>query len=117
MTDRREFLQVAAGVAAVPAIGAAGLALPAAVAGAQAAAPAAASAFAQPSRLPPGVSRPDFNRALTAWRAAVGADGVFTTDADVALYRDAYSPYWDEPEERVASAAVAPSTLEQVQAV
>ena len=25
---------------------------------------------------------------------------------DVALYRDAYSPYWGEPEERLASAAV-----------
>ncbi|MEO6368734.1 MAG: FAD-binding oxidoreductase, partial [Steroidobacteraceae bacterium] len=67
--------------------------------------------------LPPNVSAANFNRALAAWRAAVGNDWVFTTDADVALYRDAYSPYWDEPEERVASAAVAPSTLEQVQAV
>jgi 4-cresol dehydrogenase (hydroxylating) len=63
------------------------------------------------------VSRSDFNRALAAWRDAVGADWVFTSDADVGLYRDAYSPYWDEPEERVASAAVAPQTLEQVQAV
>ncbi len=67
--------------------------------------------------LPPNVSAANFNRALAAWRTAVGSDWVFTADADVALYRDAYSPYWDEPEERVASAAVAPSTLEQVQAV
>ncbi len=42
---------------------------------------------------------------------------VFTKDEDIALYRDAYSPYWDEKEERVASGAVAPATLEQVQAV
>ncbi len=67
--------------------------------------------------LPPGVSESDFSSALSDFRAAVGDDWVFTSDADVALYRDAYSPYWGEPEERVASAAVAPSTVEQVQAV
>jgi FAD/FMN-containing dehydrogenase len=66
---------------------------------------------------PPNVSTANFNKALTAWRQAVGAEWVFTSDEDVALYRDAYSPYWGEPEERVASAAVAPQTLEQVQAV
>ncbi|MEN9705060.1 MAG: 4-cresol dehydrogenase [hydroxylating] flavoprotein subunit [Pseudomonadota bacterium] len=67
--------------------------------------------------LPPNVFATDFNAALAGWRDAVGSDWVFTSDADVALYRDAYSPYWDEPEERRASAAVAPSTVEQVQAV
>jgi FAD/FMN-containing dehydrogenase len=67
--------------------------------------------------LPPNVSRSDFDAALAAWREAVGAEWVFTKDEDVALYRDAYSPYWGEPEERVASAAVAPRTLEEVQAV
>lgn len=66
---------------------------------------------------PPNVSAANFNRALDAWRDSVGRDWVFTTAEDVALYRDAYSPFWGEPEERVASAAVAPSTLEQVQAV
>ena len=66
---------------------------------------------------PPNVSRTAFDAALTAWRGAVGAEWVFTADADVALYRDAYSPFWGEPEERVASAAVAPANLEQVQAV
>ncbi len=66
---------------------------------------------------PPNVSPTAFNAALTAWREAVGPEWVFTSAEDVALYRDAYSPYWDEPEERVASAAVAPATLEQVQAV
>jgi 4-cresol dehydrogenase (hydroxylating) len=67
--------------------------------------------------IPSGVSRSDFDQVLRAWRGSVGSDWVFTADADVALYRDAYSPYWDEPEERVASAAVAPATLEEVQAV
>jgi 4-cresol dehydrogenase (hydroxylating) len=67
--------------------------------------------------IPPNVSRTDFDAALSAWREAVGAEWVFTSPEDVALYRDAYSPYWDEPEERLASAAVAPATVEQVQAV
>jgi 4-cresol dehydrogenase (hydroxylating) len=66
---------------------------------------------------PPNVSPSAFAAALTAWRDAVGADWVFTTAEDVALYRDAYSPFYGEPEERLASAAVAPATLEQVQAV
>jgi (+)-pinoresinol hydroxylase len=66
---------------------------------------------------PPNVSSADFNRALTAWRDAVGNEWVLTSPEDVAMYRDAYSPYWGEAEERVASAAVAPHTLEQVQAV
>ncbi|MGH8258856.1 MAG: FAD-binding oxidoreductase [Steroidobacteraceae bacterium] len=67
--------------------------------------------------LPPDESPADFNAALSDWREAVGAAWVFTSEADIALYRDAYSPYWNEPEERLASAAVAPSTLEQVQSV
>ncbi len=66
---------------------------------------------------PPNVSPAAFAAALTAWRQAVGPEWVFTSAEDVALYRDFYSPFWGEPEERVASAAVAPATLEQVQAV
>lgn len=67
--------------------------------------------------LPPNVSPSAFNAALSAWRQAVGPEWVFTSEEDVALYRDAYSIFWGEPEERLASAAVAPATLEQVQAV
>jgi 4-cresol dehydrogenase (hydroxylating) len=67
--------------------------------------------------LPPNVSQTAFDAAVKAWRLAVGPDWVFTEPADVALYRDAYSPFYGEPEERVASAAVAPATVEQVQAV
>lgn len=67
--------------------------------------------------LPPNVSSSAFEAALTAWRQAVGPEWVFTKDEDVALYRDAYSPFYGEPEDRVASAAVAPATVEQVQAV
>jgi len=68
-------------------------------------------------RTPPGVSAADFAAAVAEFERAVGKDWVFTSDADVDLYRDAYSPYWGEPEEKIASAAVAPSSVEQVQAV
>jgi 4-cresol dehydrogenase (hydroxylating) len=66
---------------------------------------------------PPGIAESDFNRALDGLEEIVGRDWVFRTDEDVALYRDAYSPLWGEAEERHASAAVAPVTVEQVQAV
>ena len=67
--------------------------------------------------LPPGVSRGDFDKALAEFGAAIGKDWVFTSDEDVALYRDAYTPFWGEPEERLASAAVAPDSTEAVQAI
>jgi FAD/FMN-containing dehydrogenase len=68
-------------------------------------------------RVPPGLSAKDFADAVKEFQAAVGKDWVFTSDEDVNLYRDAYSPFWDEPEERIASAAVAPDTVEEVQKV
>ena len=67
--------------------------------------------------LPPGVNQRDFDRALRAFEAAVGEEWVFTSAEDVALYRDAYSPFFGEEDERVASAAVAPESAEQVQAI
>jgi 4-cresol dehydrogenase (hydroxylating) len=67
--------------------------------------------------LPPGVSQQTFDKALKEFESAVGSQWVFTSDDDVALYRDAYSPFQGEPEERVASAAVAPYTVEEVQKV
>jgi 4-cresol dehydrogenase (hydroxylating) len=66
---------------------------------------------------PQGVSAADFAAALRKLEAAVGEQWVFKSDEDVALYRDAYSPERDEPTERLASAAVAPDTVEQVQQV
>lgn len=68
-------------------------------------------------KLPAGVKQADFDKALAAFRNVVGAPWVFTSDEDLHLYRDAYSPYWSEPEERVASAAVAPQSSEEVQQV
>jgi (+)-pinoresinol hydroxylase len=47
--------------------------------------------------LPPNVSEADFNAALKEFRSAVGESWVFTSDKDVALYRDSYSIYWGEP--------------------
>jgi 4-cresol dehydrogenase (hydroxylating) len=66
---------------------------------------------------PAGVSASDFAAGLKAFAEVVGAEWVFTSQEDVDLYRDAYSILWGEPEERKASAAVAPASVEQVQAV
>jgi 4-cresol dehydrogenase (hydroxylating) len=69
-------------------------------------------------RVPPGVSAKDFAAAVKKFEAAVGKKWVFTDEDDVKLYRDAYSPFLgEEDEEIVASAAVAPDSTEQVQAV
>src|SRR5579872_3151978 len=67
--------------------------------------------------LPPGVSAADFEAALKQFQEAVGKEWVFTSDEDVALYRDAYSPFWGEKDEILVSAAVAPESVEQVQKV
>jgi len=64
---------------------------------------------------PTGLSERQFRNALTRFEEIVGRDWVFRTDEDVALYRDAYSPLWGEEEERHASAAVAPISVEEVQ--
>jgi (+)-pinoresinol hydroxylase len=68
-------------------------------------------------KLPRGVKAKDFNDAIKQMEEAVGKQWVFTSDDDVALYRDAYSPFWGEEEERVAGAAVAPDAVDQVQKV
>ena len=66
---------------------------------------------------PPGISQGDFAAAIDKFTQAVGRDWVFTSDEDVSLYRDAFSPFMGEPQERTASAAVAPDTVEQVQQI
>ena len=66
---------------------------------------------------PPGMTDAAFAAALAEFAAVVGAENVYTSDEDIALYRDAYSPFWDQPEERLASAAVAPASTEEVQGV
>lgn len=66
---------------------------------------------------PQGVSPATFATALKAFAKVVGADWVFSSDEDRNLYRDAYSPLKGLPGERLASAAVAPASAEEVQAV
>jgi len=68
-------------------------------------------------RTPPGISSSDFAAAVSQFERAIGAQWVFTQDEDVDLYKDAFSPFLGEPEERVASAAVAPDGVEQVQQI
>jgi 4-cresol dehydrogenase (hydroxylating) len=67
--------------------------------------------------IPPGVSERDFNRALRDFREIVGEKWVFTSPEAIALYRDSYSPFYDDEGERLTSAAIAPDTTEQVQAI
>jgi FAD/FMN-containing dehydrogenase len=67
--------------------------------------------------VPPGVSATDFAAAIGRFEQVVGKEWVFTTDADTDMYRDAFSPFLGEPEERKASAAVAPNAVEQVQQI
>ena len=68
-------------------------------------------------RTPPGVSEADFATAIRQFAEAVGKEWVFTSDEDVNTYRDAYSPLWGQPGEKVAAAAVAPETVDEIQQV
>jgi 4-cresol dehydrogenase (hydroxylating) len=63
------------------------------------------------------MSERDFQNALTRIAGVVGSQWVFSSDEDVALYRDAYSPLWGEDDERFASAAVAPDTVDEIRAI
>lgn len=67
--------------------------------------------------LPAGIAKSDFEDFLVEMRSALGSEWVFTTQEDLDSYRDFYSVFWGEPEERRASAAVAPANVEQVQTV
>jgi (+)-pinoresinol hydroxylase len=68
-------------------------------------------------KAPPGVSPAAFADALKQFAAVVGPQWVFTKSEDVDTYRDAYSPFRHEPNEIVASAAVAPERVEQIQQI
>lgn len=67
-------------------------------------------------RVSPGVSPADMQAALAEFQKIVGAEWVFTDEEDVDLYRDSYSIFWDQPEERIVAAAVCPDSVDQVQA-
>jgi 4-cresol dehydrogenase (hydroxylating) len=64
--------------------------------------------------IPPGVPAARFTQVLRQWRDVVGADWVFTSETDLDTYRDSYWPLYGEKSERVASAVVAPDSVEQV---
>ncbi|HEY4210753.1 MAG TPA: FAD-binding oxidoreductase [Steroidobacteraceae bacterium] len=63
---------------------------------------------------PPGLTDAQFSAALKAFSAAIGAANVFATEQDQVSYSDHYSP--DETRHR-PSAALAPASVDQVQAV
>jgi 4-cresol dehydrogenase (hydroxylating) len=67
--------------------------------------------------MPPNVSATAWQAAVSAFAGAVGPQWLYTSDEDVGLYRDAYSPLWGEADERLASAAVAPREVAEVQAI
>ncbi|HEX4025610.1 MAG TPA: FAD-binding oxidoreductase [Steroidobacteraceae bacterium] len=69
-------------------------------------------------RLPPGIDQSTFSNALQEFAGAVGQEWVFSSEADVALYDDSYTPFVGEPERQyLASAAVAPTRVEEVQQI
>ena len=67
--------------------------------------------------LPPDISEATFSTALGEFAGVVGQDWVFTSDADLQAYRDYWSPVPEEAEELLASAALAPASVEEVQTV
>jgi 4-cresol dehydrogenase (hydroxylating) len=67
--------------------------------------------------LPPGVSPENFATATREFAAAVGEEWVFVSEGDLIPYRDYWSPVPQPEDELLASAAVAPADVEQVQAI
>ncbi|PSM53076.1 FAD/FMN-containing dehydrogenase [Campylobacter blaseri] len=67
--------------------------------------------------LPIGVSEANFKTAIEKFKKAIGEKWVFDKEEDIKLYRDAYSPEWDEPTEPIPSLAVAPKDTAEVQAI
>ncbi|MEY4500267.1 MAG: hypothetical protein RIS52_157, partial [Pseudomonadota bacterium] len=65
--------------------------------------------------LPPRVSPIQFEAALKAFAGVVGKDWVMASDADRDAYSDIYAP--GSEEEWPSSAAVAPASVEEVQAI
>ena len=65
--------------------------------------------------LPDGVSAASFDRALKAFAGIVGSAHLYATDEDRDTYLDAYAP--GDAESYGASGAVAPASLEEIQAV
>ena len=65
--------------------------------------------------LPPSVPQSVFDRALKDFAAVVGRDWVLSTDEDRTTYLDVYA--LGDGSDHIASAAVAPQSVEEIQAV
>jgi 4-cresol dehydrogenase (hydroxylating) len=65
--------------------------------------------------LPPGLSEAQFTRAIDAFTAALGADKVLTSDADLREFRDPFQHATSD--DYTASAVVMPTTVEEIQDV
>ena len=65
--------------------------------------------------LPSGISAAGFDKALKAFAGVVGDEWVFATDEDRDTYLDLYTP--NDKTRHIPSAAVAPQSVEQVQAI
>src|ERR1700743_1874612 len=71
--------------------------------------------MAQAPVRPPGVSEAQFREALKAFAAIVGPEWVLVSEEDRHSYLDAFAP--GNPDEHASSAAVAPKSAEEVQAI
>ena len=71
--------------------------------------------MAQSPVRPPGVSAASFQEALKAFAAIVGPEWVLVSEEDRHTYLDAFAP--GNADEHAASAAVAPQSAEEVQAI
>jgi 4-cresol dehydrogenase (hydroxylating) len=65
--------------------------------------------------LPPNVSAENFRKALEAFARVVGKEWVLASQEDRDTYLDAFAP--GNPEEHASSAAIAPKSAEEVQAI
>jgi len=65
--------------------------------------------------LPPDVSERNFAKALDAFAEIVGKDWVFRSDEDLKTYLDPFAP--GNAQDHAASAAVAPTTVEEIQEI
>ncbi len=65
--------------------------------------------------LPPNVSEKDFQKALAAFAGVVGRQWVLATDEDRDSYMDIYAP--GDADQHIPSAAVGPSSAEEIQAI
>ncbi|MGH8782255.1 FAD-binding protein [Paraburkholderia sp.] len=67
--------------------------------------------------LPPGVSAATFDRALAQWTSDIGASNVLVSDAALQAYRDPFAPGARSAGSSAASAALLPTSVDEIRAV